>query len=98
MKEQQLILDKLLGQLEVEKAGIQHAIEEIQRQFALLDEVESWGLLVREEPRNHHGRVDSAGVNFPDQAGVQEWEEDIGLVAAGYSSSRPSWALRPLVA
>ena len=48
-KEQHLILHRHLNQLEMEKAGIEHAINEIQRRFALLDEVESWGLLVKKE-------------------------------------------------
>ena len=44
MTEQHLILARHLSQLEVDKAGIEHAINEIQRRFALLNEVESWGL------------------------------------------------------
>ena len=50
MTEQHLILERNLSQLEVDKAGIEHAIIEIQRRFALLDEVESWGLVVIKEP------------------------------------------------
>ncbi len=50
MEEQRIIAHRLLSQLEMEKAGIEHAIDEIQRRFALLDEVESWGLLTPEEP------------------------------------------------
>ena len=57
MTEQHLILERNLSQLEVDKAGIEHAIIEIQRRYALLDEVESWGLVVKEEPAPdyHHG-------------------------------------------
>ncbi len=50
MTEQHLILERNLSQLEVDKAGIEHAIIEIQRRFALLDEVESWGLVEKNEP------------------------------------------------
>ena len=47
MKEQHLVLDRHRSQLEVGKAGIEHAINEIRRRFDLLDEVESWDLLKR---------------------------------------------------
>lgn len=50
MTEQHLILERNLSQLEVDKAGIEHAIIEIRRRFALLDEVESWGMVVNKEP------------------------------------------------
>ncbi len=66
MEEQRLILDRNLIQLEVEKAGIEHAINEIRRRFALLDEVESWGLVVTEEPapdyRPGDGQYDGYGI------------------------------------
>ncbi len=62
MKEQRLILNRQLRQLEVDKAGIEHAMDEIQRRFALLDEVESWGLLVQEVPSSDY----PAGDNWHD--------------------------------
>ena len=57
MKEQRIIAHRRLSQLEMEKAGIEHAIDEIQRRFALLDEVESWGLLVPDEPSPDYSLV-----------------------------------------
>ena len=101
MEEQQIIAHRLLSQLEMEKAGIDHAIDEIQRRFALLDEVESWGLMAPEEPspdydlgdwRDHYEDQDN-------QHGYEDSGEEARLVPAGYSfSSTPSWARLPLVA
>jgi len=101
MKEQRFIVQRRLSQLEMEKAGIEHAIDEIQRRFALIDEVESWGLSVPEEPsldydlgdwRGHYEIQDNRH-NYKDNG------EDAGLVPAGFSFGRtPSWARLPLVA
>ena len=101
MEEQQIIAHRRLSQLEIEKAGIEHAMDEIQRRFALLDEVESWGLLAPEEPSPDYDRGDWRG-HYEDQDNQHRYEgsgEDAGLVPAGYSFSRtPSWARLPLVA
>ena len=59
MTEQHLILERNLSQLEVDKAGIEHAIIEIQRRYALLDEVESWGLVINEVPSPDYRPADS---------------------------------------
>ena len=90
MKEQHLILNRHLNQLEIEKAGIEHAINEIQRRFALLDEVESWGLLVKEETfadyPSGHSLYDGGGLydryDYQDSNGDRE--EVVSLVRAGY--------------
>ncbi len=99
MKEQRLLLDRHLNQLEVDKAGIDHAIDEMQRRFALLDEVESWGLLVPEEASPDYDLSDSWRGHYEKQDNYKESGEDAGLVPAGFSLSRtPSWARLPLVA
>ena len=94
MEEQRLILDRNLIQLEVEKAGIEHSINEIQRRFALLDEVESWGLLVNEgessdllvqedpSPDDHSG--DSRYDGHENQDNYGDLEEAVSAIAAGY--------------
>ena len=88
MTEQHLILARHLSQLEVDKAGIEHAINEIQRRFALLDEVESWGLLVEEEPLpDYHPdfhRDDSRYDGYENQDNYEDSEEAVGYVLAGY--------------
>jgi len=99
MKEQHLILNRHLTQLEVDKAGIDHAIDEMQRRFALLDEVESWGLLVKEEPFPGYHRDDSWYDCYEKQDNYKESGEDTSWVPAGFSLGRtPSWARLPLVA
>ena len=84
MTEQHLILERNLSQLEVDKAGIEHAIIEIQRRFALLDEVESWGLVVTKEPapdyRPGDRRYDGYGIQ--DNYGDSEVAES--AVPAGF--------------
>ena len=89
MKEQHLILNRHLNQLEIEKAGIEHAINEIQRRFALLDEVESWGLLVKEETFADYPSGNSLydGDSPHDGYDYQEnrdRKEVVSLVRAGY--------------
>ena len=93
MKEQHLILNRHLNQLEIEKAGIEHAINEIQRRFALLDEVESWGLLVKEEtfadcnPGDSPNDGDSPydGYDYQENRDSNgDREEVVSLVRAGY--------------
>ena len=83
-----MILARHLSQLEVDKAGIEHAINEIQRRFALLDEVESWGLLVEEEPfPDYHPdfhRDDSWYDGYENQDNYEDSEEAVGYVLAGY--------------
>ena len=49
MKERRLILDQQLRQFEAEKASIAEAIFEINRRFAVLDEIQSWKLLPEHE-------------------------------------------------
>jgi len=92
MTELHLILARHLSQLEVDKAGIEHAMNEIQRRFALLDEVESWGLLVEEEPcpdfhpdlhADFH-RDDSRHDGYENQDNYEDSEEAVGFVPAGY--------------
>ena len=84
MTEQHLILERHLSQLEVDKAGIEHAINEIQRRFALLKEVESWGLVVKEEPSPDFHPVDSWYDGYEDQDDYGDSEEAVSLVSAGY--------------
>ena len=99
MKEQRIIAHRRLSQLEMEKAGIEHAIDEIQRRFALLDDVESWGLLVPEDASPDYDLGDIWRGNYENQDNYQDSGEDARLVLAGYSSRRiPSWARLPLVA
>lgn len=99
MKEQQFIAQRRLSQLEMEKAGIEHAIEEIHRRFALLDEVESWDLLVPEEPSPDYARGDIWHGHYENQDYYGDCGEEPDLVSAGYSFRRtPSWARLPLVA
>ena len=99
MKEQRIIAHRRLSQLEMEKARIEHAIDEIQRRFTLLDEVESWGLLVPEEPSPDYSLGDIWRGNYENQDNYQDSREVARLVPAGYSSRRtPSWARLPLVA
>ncbi len=101
MEEQRIIAHRRLSQLEMEKAGIKHAIDEIQRRFALLDEVESWGLLAPEEPSPDYDLGDWRG-HYEDQDNQHRYEdkrEEACLVQAGYSFSRtPGWARLSLVA
>ncbi len=94
MTEQHLILERHLSQLEVDKAGIEHAINEIQRRFALLDEVEAWGLLVDEvepwgllvkeesSPDYHPG--DSRYDSNQNQENYGNIEEAVSSVPAGF--------------
>ena len=84
MKERRLILDRQLSQLEVEKAGIEHGINEIHRRFALLDEVESWGLLVTEESSTDYHSGGSRHDGYDNQDNNRDREEAVGLVRAGY--------------
>ncbi len=99
MEEQQIIAYRLLSQLEMEKAGIEHAIDEIQRRFALLDEVESWGKLAPREPSPDYDLSDVWHGHNENQYNYEDSGEDARLVPAGYSFSRtPSWARLPLVA
>ena len=106
MDERRLVIDRQLIQLEVEKAGIEHAIIEIKKRFAMLDEVESWGLLGPEEPSPDslpeslpaESRCDSDG-NDGNQESYEELEEAVSHVPAGdWLVSRPRWTQRPLVA
>ncbi len=97
MEEQRIIAHRRLSQLEVEKAGIEHAIDEIQRRFALLDEVESWGLLSPEELPLI--TTWATGADQDNQHRYEDDREEACLIPAGYSFSRtPSWARLPLVA
>ena len=99
MTEQQFIAQRRLSQLEMEKAGIEHAIDEIHRRFALLDEVESWGLLVPGEPSPDYDLSDVWHGYNENQYNYEDSGEDPGLVLAVYSFRRtPSWARLPLVA
>ncbi len=102
MEEQQIIAYRLLSQLEMEKAGIEHAIDEIQRRFALLDEVESWRLMVAEESSPDYDLGDIWRGHYENQDNQDNYEdsgEDAGLVPVGYSFRRtPSWARLPMVA
>lgn len=94
MTERHLILHRHLSQLEVDKAGIEHAINEIHRRLALLDEVESWGLLVNEgessdwlvqqepSPDDHSG--DSRYDGHENQGNYGELEEAVSAIAAAY--------------
>ena len=84
MTEQHLVLERLLSQLEVDKAGVEHAIIEIQRRFALLDEVESWGLVVKEEsaPDYHPGTSRYDVYEIQDNYGDSEMADS--AVPAGY--------------
>lgn len=88
MTEQHLILHRHLSQLEVDKAGVEHAINEIHRRFALLDEVESWGLLVKEEPSPalhpdyHQGESRYDVYEYQDDYG--DYEEAFRAVPAGF--------------
>ena len=94
MTEQHLVLERLLSQLEVDKAGVEHAIIEIQRRFDLLDEVESWGLavdeteswnlVVKEEPSpdNHTGDGWYDGYEIQDNYADSEVADS--AVPAGY--------------
>ncbi len=101
MEEQQIIAHRRLSQLEMEKAGIENAIDEIQRRLALLDEVESWGLLATVEPSPGYDLGNWRG-HYQDQDNQHRYEdnrEEACLVPAGYPFSRtPSWARLPLVA
>ena len=101
MEEQRIIAHRRLSQLEMEKAGIEPAIDEIQRRFALLDEIESWGLLVPEEPSPDYDLGDWRGhyENKDNQHRYEDNRVEAGLVPAGSSFSRtPTWARLPLVA
>ena len=101
MKEQRIIAHRRLSQLKVERAGIEQAIDGFQRLFALLDEVEAWGLLAPEEPSPDYDLGDWRGhyENKDNQHRYENDGEEAGLIPAGYSFSRtPRWALRPLVA
>ena len=88
MTELHLILVRQLSQLEVDKAGIEHAINEIRRRFALLDEVESWGLLAEEEPgpdfHPDFHRDDSRYDGYENQDNHGDLEESVSAVAAAY--------------
>ncbi len=68
----------------MDKAGIEHAINEIRRRFALLDEVESWGLLEKEDtsPDYHPDDIQYDGYEYQDHDGYSE--EAVSYVAAGY--------------
>ena len=82
MTEQRLILNRQWRQLEMDKVGIEHAIDEIQRRFALLEEVESWGLLVQDAPSSDHPAGDNRHDNHdkPRVSGIA-----VDLVPAGDS-------------
>ena len=84
MTEQHLILARHLSQLEVDKAGIEHAINEIQRRFALLNEVESWGLEAKEEPSPDLHPGYSRYDGYENQEDYGDEEEAVSLVSAGY--------------
>ncbi len=84
MTEQHLILERNLSQLEVDKAGIEHAIIEIQRRFALLDEVESWGLVVKEEPAPDYHPGDSRYDVYEIQDNYGDSEMVVSSVPAGF--------------
>ncbi len=84
MTEQHLILERNLSQLEVDKAGIEHAIIEIQRRFALLDEVESWGLVIDEEPAPDYRPADSWYDNYEIQDNYWYSEVADSAVLAGH--------------
>ena len=84
MTEQHLILERNLSQLEVDKAGIEHAIIEIQRRFALLDEVESWGLVVKNEPAPDYHAGDSRYDVYEIQDNYEDSEVAESAVPAGF--------------
>jgi len=46
MREQRLILNRQLSQLEAEKGSIEDGIREINRRLAVVDEVEAWNLFI----------------------------------------------------
>ena len=72
MKEQRVVLQKQLSQLESESELIDGAIQEIHRRFKVLDDVESWGLLP--ESPEVSPAPESSPVEF-----VEE-EEELGMV------------------
>ncbi len=84
MTEQHLVLERVLSQLEVDKAGIEHAIIEIQRRFALLDEVESWGLVINEEPAPDYRAADSRYDNYEIQDNYGDSQVADSAVPAGF--------------
>ena len=84
MTEQHLILERNLSQLEVDKAGIEHAIIEIQRRYALLDEVESWGLVINEEPSPDYRPADSRYDDYEIQDNYWYSEVADSAVPAGH--------------
>ena len=107
MDERRLVIERQLIQLEVEKAGIEHAINEIRKRFALLDEVESWDLLGLEEsspdslaePLPESLPSESRCDGYDNQESYEELEEAVSHVPAGdWLVSRPRWTQRPLVA
>ncbi len=73
MRERRLILDQQLSRLESEKGLIEGAIQEINRRFAVLAEVEEWNLLTEPE----------GGADYPETAQLEsDREEDIEGVRA----------------
>ena len=99
MEEQRLILARQLSQLEVDKAGIDHVINEIQRRFALLDEVESWGLLVQKSPCPDYPAEDSRNARHEIQDNHGVSGDGVTLVPAGDSfNGFATWTPSPLVA
>ena len=73
MRERRLILERQLSRLESEKGLIEGAIQEINRRFAVLAEVEEWNLLT--EPED--------GADYPETAQLEsDGEEDVEGVRA----------------
>ncbi len=73
MRERRLILDQQLSQLQAEKGLIDDSILEIYRRLEILDEVQSWNLLIEQD-----GTAESPATNQM----VNDAEEDIEWVRA----------------
>ncbi len=75
MRERRLILDEQLSRLQAEKGLIDGSILEIYRRLEILDEVQSWNLLIEQE-----GTAESPATNQMEME--NDAEEDIEWVRA----------------
>jgi len=69
MKERRLILDEQLSRLEAEKGLIDGSILEIYRRLEILDEVQSWNLLIERD-----GTAESPATNQMENDAEEEIE------------------------
>jgi hypothetical protein len=74
MRERRLILDQQLSQLEADKESIAEAILEINRRFAMLDEIQSWKLLPEQEDTAENPATDQLENDAEEEI---EWREPV---------------------